>query len=185
MNLKQVRPLVSAVFKPLHTRLFRALARSGLLAMTAHSSTETMTGTTYAISATLPATYDAAGYGLTSIVYTVIGSVIEFSPYGSKRDVQKVKPINGPVEKIKGQADYGDGDMVCSYLPLDPGQIILKAAEASANHYSLKITYPDGEIHYLDIIVAGFSYPQAKEAAPFLLTCPIGVCKAPVVVAAP
>jgi hypothetical protein len=186
LNLKgKVRPLVSAVFKPVHTALWKYMLRSGLVYAAGHTSTETMTGTVYSISAGLPATYDASGYGATTITWTVIGSVINFMPYGADRDVQKIKPINGAVEKIKGQADYGDGDLVASYLPVDPGQVILKAAEASPNHYSMKITYPDGEIHYLDIIVASFKYPGAKEAEPFLLTCKLGVCKAPVVVAAP
>ena len=182
MNLKtKVRPLVSAVLSAISQLPFFP----GLALGAAHTSTETMTGTTYAISASLPATYDAAGYGATGITWTTIDRVITFSMYGSERDVQKIKPIAQAVEKIKGQADYGDGDMTMSYMPADPGQVIVKAAEASANHYSLKITYPDGEIHYLDVIVSSFKYPAAKEAEAFIVTAKIGVCKAPVVVAAP
>lgn len=193
MNLKtQVRPLVSAVqslFNQPAAKIKAALNAlafgPGLALGSAHTSTETMTGTTYSISANLPATYDAAGYGATGITWTLVDRVISFTPYGADRDVQKIKPIAQPVEKIKGQADYGDGDWVMSYMPADPGQVIVKAAEASSNHYSLKITYPDGEIHYLDVIVSSFKYPGAKEGEAFLATAKIGVCKAPVVVAAP
>lgn len=185
MKRIKVRPLVSAVFRPLQKLLFISMWRAGLVLGVAHTATETMTGTTYAISASLPATYDAAGYGATAMTYTLIDRVINFMPYGSDRTVQKIMPIASAVEKIKGQADYGDGDMVMSYMPGDAGQVIVKAAEPSSNHYSLKIVYPDGEKHYLDVIVSSFKYPAAKEAEAFLVTVKIGVCRAPVVVAAP
>lgn len=152
--------------------------------MTAHTGVATFTDTVYAISATLPATYDAAGYGATSITYTTIGKVSAFPTYGSKRAVNKFNPISGAIEKIKGQADYGDGDLVCGDVPADAGQVILKAADSSANHYSLKITYSDGEVHYLDIIVAGWQMSGAKEGDVMTRTASIGLCKAPVVVAA-
>ncbi len=152
--------------------------------MTAHTGVATFTDTIYAISATLPATYDAAGYGSTSISYTTIGKVSSFMAYGSKRTVNKFSPIAGAIEKIKGQADYGDGDLMCGDIPADAGQIILKAADASSNHYSMKITYPDGEVHYLDVIVAGWQLSAAKEGDVMTRTATIGICKAPVVVAA-
>lgn len=149
-----------------------------------HTATMTMTGTTYAICANTPDTYDEAGYTNAYMTYTLIDRVITFSPYGAERDVQKIKPIASPVEKIKGQADYGDGDMTMSYMPNDPGQIILQEAEASPDHYSMEVVYPDGEKHYLDLIVSGFKYPGAKEAEAFIATAKIGVCRAPVIIAA-
>lgn len=152
--------------------------------MTAHTAVESFTGTTYAISATLPATYDASGYGATGMVYTTIGKVSDFPTYGSERPINKFMPISGDVEKTKGSPDYGEGDMVMGDVPADAGQVILKAAEASPNHYSLKITYPDGEIHYIDLIVASWKLAPAKEGAPVTRTAKIGVCRAPVIVAA-
>ena len=150
-----------------------------------HTATETMTGTIYSISATLPATYDAAGYGSTTVVFTVIDRVESFGVYGSKRSVTKFQPITGAVEKLKGAPDYGDASMTMADMPLDPGQIILKAAEASMNHYSLKILYPDGEIHYLDVINSEWALPAAKESQALVRTAMLGICKAPVIVAAP
>lgn len=149
-----------------------------------HTATMTMTGTTYAICPNTPDTYDEAGYTNAYMQYTIIDRVITFSAYGAERDVQKIKPIASPVEKIKGQADYGDGDMTMSYMPNDPGQIIVQEAEASPDHYSMEIVYPDGEKHYLDVIVSGFKYPAAKEAEAFIATAKIGVCRAPVIIAA-
>jgi len=136
------------------------------------------------ICATLPATYDAAGYSDTDLTYTLIGKVSDFLPYGSKRNVNKFNPISGGVEKTKGAPDYGDGDMVMGDVPADAGQVILKAAEASANHYSIKVTFPDGEIHYLDVIVSKWELSGGKEGNPLLRTAMLHLCRAPVVVAA-
>jgi hypothetical protein len=152
--------------------------------MAAHTATASFTDTTYAISATLPATYNSAGYGASGVVYTTIGKMSAFLPYGSKRPVNKFPLISGGVEKSKGAPDYGDGDMVMGDVPADAGQVICKAAEASANHYSLKITYPDGEIHYLDILVCGWELSSAKEGEFMTRTAPVTVCRAPVIVAA-
>lgn len=155
--------------------------------MPAHTAVEFFTdgnGSTYAISASLPATYDAAGYGATSITYTLIGKPQSFLPYGSQRNVQEFVPLNGAVEYGKGVPRYGQGDLVCGDIPADAGQVIVKAAEASANHYSMKITYPDGEIHYLDVIVASWVLSQAGDGAPLTRTARIAICRAPVVVAA-
>jgi len=60
----------------------------------------------------------------------------------------------------------------------------MRAADASANHYSMKITYPDGEIHYLDVLVSGWQLSQAGSGEFMKRTATINVCKAPVVVAA-
>jgi hypothetical protein len=152
--------------------------------MPAHTGVASITDTVYAISASLPATYNAAGYGASGLVFTTIGKVSQFLPYGSKRAVNKFNPIAGAVEKTKGSPDYGDGDIVMADVPADAGQVILKAAEASANHYSLKITYSDGEIHYMDVIVASWELSGGKEGDPLLRTAMVGICKAPVVVAA-
>jgi hypothetical protein len=151
-----------------------------------HTATMTMTGTTYEISRDLPDTYDEAGYtgGSAALSFEFIDRVITFTPYGAERDVQKIKPIASPVEKIKGQADYGDGDMTMSYMPYDPGQLLVQEAESSPDHWTMRVTYPDGEIHYLDVIVSGFKYPGAKEAEAFIATAKIGVCRAPVIIGA-
>lgn len=152
--------------------------------MPAHTAAASFTDTTYAISAGLPATYDAAGYGATTITYTNIDKVDSFPEFGATREVNKFIPISGPVEYSKGVAEYGSGPMTMADVPASAGQVILKAADASANHYSMKITYPDGEIHYLDVLVSGWQLSSAKSGEFLMRTATINVCKAPVVVAA-
>ncbi len=153
--------------------------------MTAHSSAASITDTVFSISANLPVTYDAAGYGATTVVFTVIDRVSEFPMYGAKRPVNKFTPIKGAVEKTKGSPDYGSGDLKMADMPVDAGQVILKAADASPNHYSLKVAYPDGEIHYLDVLVSSWQLSGGKEGDPLIRTATLDLCKAPVVVAAP
>lgn len=153
--------------------------------MAGHSSAASFTDAIYAISASLPATYDAAGYGATAMVYTTIDRVQSFMPYGSKRQINKFQPVRGAVEKSKSSPDYGEGDLVVADMPLDAGQVILKAAEASPNHYSMKITYADGEVHYMDVINASWVLSGSKEGEFMTRTANLGICKAPVIVAAP
>lgn len=152
--------------------------------MAAHTGAASFTDTIYAISDDLPATYDAAGYAATTVVFTVVGKVESFPEFGATREINRFIPINGPVEYSKGTADFGSGPMVMADVPADAGQIILKAADASANHYSMKITYPDGEVHYLDVLVSSWQLTQATSGEFMKRTATINVCKAPVVVAA-
>lgn len=152
--------------------------------MPAHTATASFTDTIYAISATLPVAYDAAGYAATTITYTAIGKTITFLPYGAKRSVGETRPVSGAVEFTKGSPNYGAGDMTMSDVPADAGQVILKAAEASPNHYSLKITYPDGEIHFMDVINSGWVLSPSAEGSAMIRTATLNINKVPVVVAA-
>lgn len=154
--------------------------------MTAPRTTvESLTGATYAISAALPATYDSTGYAATTQVYTEIGSVESVTQYGSKRAVSTFMPIKGAVQKTKGSPDYGAMTVTYGDVPTDAGQIICLAAEASPNHYSLKITYADGEVHYLDILSSSYEYEGSKAGDVKKIGTIMNICKAPVVVAAP
>ena len=156
----------------------------GALRYAAHTAVASHTDALYYISAGLPATYDAAGYGATTITWTLIGKVQNFLPFGSKRSVNTFRPISGAAEYLKGTPEYGQGDLVCGDVPADVGQVIVKAAEASANHYSFKIVYPDTETHYLDGLVSAWVLSGGQDGAPMIRTGTINVCKAPVIVAA-
>lgn len=152
--------------------------------MPAHTAAASFTETTYAISAGLPATYDSSGYAATTITYTTIGKVESFPEMGSEREIKKFIPIAGAIEYSKGVAEYGSGPMVVADVPADAGQVIIKAADASANHYSMKVTYPDGEIHYMDVLVSGWKLTQAQSGEFLKRTATLNFCKAPVIVAA-
>lgn len=152
--------------------------------MPAHTGIASFSDTIYAISATRPSTFDAAGYGSTTITYTTIGKVQSFPEFGSQSPVNEFVPINGAVEYFKGARRYGSGPMVVGDLPSDAGQILLKAAEAAQVPYSIKITYPDGEIHYLDVLVSSWKLSGAQEGTAMTRTADLSLQRAPVVVAA-
>ena len=164
--------------------VYRQLEWSGAIRYAAHTAAASYTDTTYAICATLPSSYDASGYAATGLTYTTIGKVETFPEFGSQRNVIEFRPIYGAVEKLKGAPNYGGGVMTMADVPADAGQVIAKAAEASANHYSIKVTYPDGEVHYLDVLVCSWRLTQAAEGGVMKRSADMQLCRAPVVVAA-
>lgn len=153
--------------------------------MAAHTAPAGVSDTIYSISAALPTAYDATGYAVTSIVaFTAIGQVETFPSYGLTRAIQEFTPITGTITTVKGADSFGGGDLTCADIPADAGQVILKAAASSENHYSMKVTLPDGEIHFLDVMVASWSLAQHQSGAFLKRTATIRVLRDPVVVAA-
>jgi len=152
--------------------------------MSAHTDPASYTGATYAISAGLPATYDAAGYAATTITYTTVGEVDGFPEIGLDAPVGEFRPIKGNVKHHKGIPTYGSGPMTMADIPADAGQVILEAASRSQNHYSMKITFVDGEVHYLDLLVSSWKMAPHGENQTMKRTATVSVERAPVIVAA-
>src|SRR4030043_336826 len=144
---------------------------------------EALSGATLAISASLPATYDAAGYGATSITYTAVGQIESFGPHGVTANVTEFTPIDtAVVAKIKGSKNYGNMDLVLAALPSDAGQDIVETAAESANHYSVKMTYADASIHYMDVIVTKFEQAGGAVNDVHKLNTSFAICRKPVIV---
>lgn len=182
-------PLVSAVLKALQDA---GIVPAGMQPtpcqqqQAAHTAIEPATGTIYAVCATLPATYDAAGYGATSLIYTAVGKVQTFPEWGLNRPVGTFQPINGSVEKFDGTPNYGGGDAMIGDVVGDAGQAILKTASESTTraHISVKVTRPDTAVGYLDVLVSSWQLSQAQENTPYVRKCHIEICREPVIVAA-
>lgn len=153
--------------------------------MAARTAIVTTSGTTIAISASLPATYDASGYGATTITYTTIGEVENFGNHGVSAVMTEFTPIDTAiVTKLKGAKNYGTMSMTIGDKATNAGQVILKAASESNNHYSVKMTYPDNEIHYLDVLVAKHEFQGGAVSDALKLAVDLAICRAPVIVAA-
>lgn len=153
--------------------------------MTARTSVISISGATLAISATLPATYDAAGYGATTMTYTAIGEIENYGSHGVKANISEFTPVDtAVVAKIKGAKNYGSMSLTIGSIPTNAGQVIVAAAAESNNHYSAKMTYPDGEVHYLDVIVASHEYQDGSVNDTSKVAVELAICKKPVVVAA-
>jgi len=145
---------------------------------------EALSGATVAISATLPATYDAAGYGATTITYTAIGQIENFGNHGVTATVTEFTPIDtAVVAKIKGSKNYGSMDLTLGALPSDAGQDIVETAAESSAHYTIKITYADTSIHYLDVLVFKFEDAGGTVNDVHKKNISFAICRKPVIVA--
>lgn len=151
---------------------------------------QTMKGATLAISATLPATYDAAGYGATGVTFTTIGHVETFGEHGGDANVNTFTAVgSGVTEKFKGSVNYGALSLTLGCMPSDAGQDLVEAAFASTNRYSVKLSYPartgesTGEIHYLDVLVTRRVWQDGSVDDIRKLSATFEICRAPVVVA--
>jgi hypothetical protein len=159
--------------------------------MTVRTEVQSMELATLAISASLPATYDAAGYAATAVAFTAIGQVENYGSHGLKAQVNTFIPVDtGIVFKTKGTKDYGSMQLTLGDVPGDAGQVILAAAVESKAHYSAKITYPLGngeatnEIHYLDVLVSAYENQDGGANDIRKRMVVLDICRKPVVVAA-
>lgn len=159
--------------------------------MTERTAVQTLAGAALAISASLPATYDSAGYGATGITYTTVGQIEDHGAHGVKKNVSTfVAVADSVVQKLAGAKDYGTKSLVVGYVPSDTGQDLIETAVESKAHYSVKITYALGdgeatnEIHYLDVLVTSREFQDGTVDNVRKLAVDFAVCRRPVIVAA-
>lgn len=154
--------------------------------MTARSVVEALAGATFAISATLPDTYDQVGYESTDFVWSPVGDIENYGNHGVRATITEFTPVDTAViTKVKGSKNYGTMALVLGNVPADSGQAILKAASESNAHYSAKVTYADGVVHYIDVLVASFEYQDGQVNDVQKIAVEIAICRKPVEVAAP
>lgn len=107
------------------------------------SNAITAAGSKLFISATLPATYDKAGFE--ALTFTEIGEVTEIPQFGKVYNVITHLPL-GKRQTIKRKGSYDNGDVDVPYaydVNDDAGQVILEAAVDNDNSYSIKIDVQD------------------------------------------
>jgi hypothetical protein len=114
-------------------------------------SVKTSAGTIVNVLATLPSSYDSTGFAaLAWGTGNQIGEVTNIGNFGTKYNVQSHLPIASTrAQKIKGSYDTGDLPLTIGRDITDAGQVILRAALASANNYSFRLSYPDGSKVYV------------------------------------
>lgn len=115
----------------------------------------TTAGSTIAISAAQPATYDGTGYA--ALTYTEIGEISDLGTFGRKSNVVKYNTVkNRATTKRKGSYDEGTMTLKVGLDNADAGQILAKAAAASDNDYSLLVTLQSGDKYYFQAQVTSF-----------------------------
>jgi hypothetical protein len=153
--------------------------------MTAPTTVQSLSGATLALSAALPTTYDAAGYGATTMIYTKIGAVENFGNHGVSATITEFTDVEtAAVTKVKGAKNYGTMSLVLGSIPADVGQVMIDAAAESTSRYSAKLTYPSGAIHYLDVLVAKAEFVDGAVNDIQKRNVDFAVCRKPTVVAA-
>lgn len=143
-----------------------------------------LAGATLSISASLPATYDAAGYAATTVVFTAVGEVENFGNHGVTATVTEFTPVDtSTVAKVKGSKNYGTMSITLGDIPGNAGQVLLRAASESTAHYSVKLTYADTSVHYMDVLVSKYEDQNGSVNDVIKIGCDMAICRKPVIVA--
>ena len=116
----------------------------------------TSAGTTIAISAAAPATYNKAGYE--ALTYTAIGEVTDLGDIPDRLyELVTHQPIaTRGMQKAKGGYNLGSQTIVYALDPNDAGQTLVNAAVNSDAAYSVRIAHPTlGTIYARALIMGG------------------------------
>lgn len=123
------------------------------------SQAETVAGTIISISASTPATFDAAGYQASLISSSLfpIGEITDGGDHGRVYAKVEHKPIaTRGVQKFKGSFDEGSKTLQLALDNDDAGQVLAKAALLSDNNYTFKVAYQGGDADYFQAKVMSF-----------------------------
>lgn len=121
------------------------------------SRVETVAGTIIYISATTPATFDAAGYEGSGMNWVAIGEITDGGEHGREYALVTHQPIaSRGTQKFKGSFNEGSKTLQLGLDQDDAGQVIAKAASTSDNDYSFKVLYQGLDIDYFQAKVMSF-----------------------------
>lgn len=128
----------------------------------------TAAGSTLAISATAPATFDVAGFA--ALAVTEIGGIDKLGPIGAVFAKVEFQPLKGPKDKHKGSSDSGSLNPSMAYDPEDAGQILLRtaAADKTSKLYYFVVMFPTGEGRGFGARV--FGAPETVDGADTIIT---------------
>lgn len=115
----------------------------------------TSAGSTIAISAAAPATFNDTGYA--ALTFTPIGEVTDLGEFGREYALVTHNPLgNRGTVKRKGSFNEGTIDLKLALDTDDAGQILAKTAANSDNDHSFKVTLQNGDIFYFQGQVMSF-----------------------------
>ena len=116
-------------------------------------------GTTIAVVAGEPATYNEAGFD--DLTYETIGEVTSIGEYGGSAQINTNIPLaTGIVNKRAGSYDYGDAAMTITRDSGDGGQTALKDGfdgTKKGDVHSFEVTFPDGSLQYFTGVISSFT----------------------------
>jgi hypothetical protein len=110
-------------------------------------ASRTSAGSTFKVTATAPATYNAAGYA--ALTYTTVGEVTDFGEFGREYNLVTHNPVaSRATVKKKGSFNEGQISLQMALDTDDAGQILMKTASASDNDYYFELTTQNGDKYY-------------------------------------
>lgn len=117
----------------------------------------TSAGSTIAIAAATPATFDEAGYEAVA-GFATIGEVTDYGELGRSYALVTHNPVatRGTVKK-KGSFNEGAQTLQLALDDADAGQILARAALASDADYSFRLTMQNGAKRYFQAQVMSFN----------------------------
>lgn len=115
----------------------------------------TSAGTTLKISASIPATFDAAGYA--ALAFTSVGEITNMGDFGREFELvtHKVVATRSTVKK-KGSFNEGSMSLALGLDTDDAGQILVKSASLSDNDFSFLVTTQNLDKYFFQAQVMGF-----------------------------
>ncbi len=118
-------------------------------------SVRTSAGTTLAITAGNPATFDSTGYA--ALTYSTIGEITDLGEFGREYNLVTHNPVgNRGTVKLKGSFNEGQMNLQLGLDTDDAGQILAKAAAKSDVNYAFKLTTQNGDVYYFQAQVMSF-----------------------------
>jgi hypothetical protein len=122
---------------------------------------ESAAGTTLRVSASQPATYDAAGYdtlfGSSPGWGSLVGEITNFGDFGREFALITHNPVGSRgTQKLKGSFNEGQLPLTMGLDTDDAGQIKMKAASLSDANYSFVIETQGGDKYYFQAKVMSF-----------------------------
>ena len=93
------------------------------------SKARTSAGTKLFVSATLPATYDKAGFTAVGMVWKEVGEITDLGSFGKKYNLVTHNPL-GDRKTVKRRGSYNNGTLALkmAHVAADAGQAVLEAA---------------------------------------------------------
>lgn len=119
---------------------------------------ETVAGSVIGISASLPGTYDVAGFGATSMVYSPLGEITDLgNGYGRAYNTVNHAPIASAQQKqLKGSYTLAAIELTMAWDDDDAGQAIALTASENNSIYSFEIIKQGGARRYFTAQVSKF-----------------------------
>jgi len=128
-------------------------------------ATHTSAGTCLSVCASLPATYNAAGFD--ALTFTQVGELESVGEMVMRRNTGEFANLcTGNTSIIKGNRQAITVSVVCALDEDDAGQVLMMASEASNDLYSFCVTRSNGAKDYFvgTVVAAGKQFGSDTDA---------------------